>query len=289
MAGGLLYTYAAGTTTPLATYSDAAGVVPNANPVVLDSTGSATVRLGTVSYKFVLKDASSTTQWTADNYDPAPYLTAIANPATGFGADLVANAVRSYDIFSSLRAANIPNLAAGQTLVVDVQGGSAVGDNLAGIFYWSASSTATDDSLNVIKPTAAGSTGRYLRQSGLVNGTFTATLTGMTGSVTFTATYYVSGNIASISCSNRSLDKTGTSNTTSMTLTGLPTVIRPSTLSTTGFCGNVIDAGATKSAQVTYSGAGVLSFALGFDGTTAFTNSGTKGLTRNWNIIYPLD
>lgn len=70
LAGGLLYTYAAGTTNPQATYSDAAGVVPNANPVVLDSTGSATVRLGTSAYKFVLKDSGGTTQWTEDNYLP---------------------------------------------------------------------------------------------------------------------------------------------------------------------------------------------------------------------------
>ena len=67
LAGGLLYTYAAGTTTPLATYSDAAGSTPNANPVVLDSTGTANVRLGESTYKFVLKDSSgATTLWTQD-------------------------------------------------------------------------------------------------------------------------------------------------------------------------------------------------------------------------------
>lgn len=70
LAGGLLYSYQAGTTTPLATYSDAAGTVQNANPVVLDSTGSATVRLGPSAYKFVLKDAGGSTQWTEDNYNP---------------------------------------------------------------------------------------------------------------------------------------------------------------------------------------------------------------------------
>lgn len=70
LAGGLLYTYQAGTTTPLATYSDAAGTIQNANPVVLDSTGSATVRLGAAGYKFVLKDSGGSTQWTEDNYTP---------------------------------------------------------------------------------------------------------------------------------------------------------------------------------------------------------------------------
>src|ERR1700757_861703 len=73
--GGLLYSYAAGGTTPKTTYSDAAGVVPNANPVVLDTNGSATVRLGSGSYHFVLKDATGlTTIWDQDNYQSS-YLT----------------------------------------------------------------------------------------------------------------------------------------------------------------------------------------------------------------------
>lgn len=37
--GGLLYTYAAGTTTPTATYTSDNGVTANANPIVLDSAG----------------------------------------------------------------------------------------------------------------------------------------------------------------------------------------------------------------------------------------------------------
>lgn len=67
LSGGLLYTYAAGTTTPVATYSDDAGTV-NSNPVVLDPAGRATVFL-TVgdSYKFVLKDANDVLQYTQDN------------------------------------------------------------------------------------------------------------------------------------------------------------------------------------------------------------------------------
>lgn len=71
LAGGLLYTYIANTTTPATTWSDFAGSTPNANPVVLDSTGSATVRTDpSVVYKFVLKDSGGATQWTEDYYSP---------------------------------------------------------------------------------------------------------------------------------------------------------------------------------------------------------------------------
>lgn len=67
LAGGLLYTYAAGTTTPLATYTDSTGGTANTNPVVLDSSGQANVWLtqGT-AYKLVLENSVGVVQWTVD-------------------------------------------------------------------------------------------------------------------------------------------------------------------------------------------------------------------------------
>jgi len=75
LTGGLLYTYAAGTTTPLTTYTDSTGATPNTNPIVLDSAGrvSAQVFLTTgSSYKFVLQTSASVTIWTKDNIDGIP-------------------------------------------------------------------------------------------------------------------------------------------------------------------------------------------------------------------------
>lgn len=69
LAGGKLYSYAAGTTTPLDTFTTHAGDTPNTNPVILDANGEADVWTSPgVLYKFVLKDASNVTQWTEDNY-----------------------------------------------------------------------------------------------------------------------------------------------------------------------------------------------------------------------------
>jgi len=67
LAAGKLYTYAAGTTTPLATYTDVGLSVANANPVILDSAGRATVFLTSASYKFVLATSADVTIWTQDN------------------------------------------------------------------------------------------------------------------------------------------------------------------------------------------------------------------------------
>lgn len=57
LSGGKLYTYAAGTTTPKATYTTQAASVENSNPVILDSEGRAIIFIEG-SYKFKLTDSS---------------------------------------------------------------------------------------------------------------------------------------------------------------------------------------------------------------------------------------
>lgn len=66
LAGGLLYTYEQGTTTPKTTYSDSALSVANTNPIVLDANGEANVYLSGY-YKMVLKTSAGVTLWTLDN------------------------------------------------------------------------------------------------------------------------------------------------------------------------------------------------------------------------------
>lgn len=64
--GGLLYSYAAGTATPLTTYLDNAGTT-NTNPVVLDADGYADLWINpTLLYKFVLHDSDGNLLWTKD-------------------------------------------------------------------------------------------------------------------------------------------------------------------------------------------------------------------------------
>lgn len=67
LAGGKLYTYAAGTLTPLSSYTDQGGASPNANPVVLDSAGRASVWLAQSAYRMILKTAADVTVWDVDN------------------------------------------------------------------------------------------------------------------------------------------------------------------------------------------------------------------------------
>lgn len=67
LVGGKLYTYAAGTSTPQDTYTDASGLTPATNPIILDAAGEASVWLGGLSYKFKLTDASDVEVWSVDN------------------------------------------------------------------------------------------------------------------------------------------------------------------------------------------------------------------------------
>lgn len=66
LVGGKLYTYASGTTVPLATYADDTGLISNTNPIILDSRGEAGVWLGPSRYTFLLRDANDNLIWTAD-------------------------------------------------------------------------------------------------------------------------------------------------------------------------------------------------------------------------------
>lgn len=72
LSGGKLWTYAAGTLTPLATYTTQSGGIENSNPVTLDSAGRAPVWLSSSSYRMILKSAAGTTITDDDNISPYP-------------------------------------------------------------------------------------------------------------------------------------------------------------------------------------------------------------------------
>lgn len=89
LVGGKVYTYAAGTTTPLATYTTAAASTPNTNPVILDSRGEASIFFSAANYKIVVKDSLDSTIWTQDNLPGDQAATIVANLAASTGSSLV--------------------------------------------------------------------------------------------------------------------------------------------------------------------------------------------------------
>lgn len=99
-----LFTYLSGTTTKESTYSEVTLTTANANPIVLDSAGRATIYLGAKSYKFVLTTSGDTDPptspiWTQDNVG--------AVPATNVDLDVQGTAGEA------LTAGNVVYLSAG--------------------------------------------------------------------------------------------------------------------------------------------------------------------------------
>jgi len=68
LAGGLVYTYSAGTTTNKTTWTESDKSVAAANPVVLDANGRALI-FADGNYKFVVKDSDDVTLYTWDNLE----------------------------------------------------------------------------------------------------------------------------------------------------------------------------------------------------------------------------
>lgn len=124
-------------------------------------------------------------------------------------------------------------------------------------------------------------------QEGSFTGTLTGYASGPTGTVNYTVisniggtgklvTLYVAANIS------------GTSNATSLTMTGMPAAIRPSaTRLTPALIGTDNGANALFGASIATSGTITFLFGTAFS-ASGFTNSGTKGLIAGWSATYPL-
>jgi hypothetical protein len=71
LTGGKLFTYAAGTTTPLTSYTTSSGDILRTNPIVMDAAGrvpdGGEVWITSAPYKFVLKDSTDVLIATYDN------------------------------------------------------------------------------------------------------------------------------------------------------------------------------------------------------------------------------
>lgn len=131
---GKVYTYIAGSETPLATYTNAGGGTPNANPVILDSAGRANIWLSSSSlYKFIVKDSVDALVYSVDNIggsvNAADLSAATGSSVVGFiqaGAGAVARTAQA----KMREIATIEDYGGG-TDKTDDQNGAAMEDMLA--------------------------------------------------------------------------------------------------------------------------------------------------------------
>jgi hypothetical protein len=143
LAGGKIYFYRAGSTTPLATYEDAQGVTANPNPVVLDSAGSAKIFLLPAKYRVEIYDADGGLIHEIDEIGSA-------SGATLGGTGSLA-IVSNYDELRNLDQDFDAVLVLGRTVASD--GGQ-------GLFLKTDSTADDDDGILLVR----GSSTRYLRE-----------------------------------------------------------------------------------------------------------------------------
>lgn len=90
LSGGKIYTYEAGTTTPLATYTSSSGNTAHTNPIILDAAGrvpaGGEIWNALQLYKFVLKTSADVTIASYDNVGSSFNATAIIANFTGNGS-----------------------------------------------------------------------------------------------------------------------------------------------------------------------------------------------------------
>lgn len=125
----------------------------------------------------------------------------------------------------------------------------------------------------------------------VIDSSFTGTLTGMDSATTGTVNYRIVANAAGTGklCTlyiPASIN--GTSNTTAMTMTGLPAACTPT--NAVRFSTVVVDSSNENHAMALIAAAGTtITFYTDANlSATGFTGSGTKGLGAGWTITYPL-
>jgi len=95
LTGGKIYTYEAGTTTPLASYTSSSGNTAHTNPIVLNAAGrvpsGGEIWIALRLYKFVLETSTGVLIATYDNVGSSFNATAIIANFTGNGTDTTFN------------------------------------------------------------------------------------------------------------------------------------------------------------------------------------------------------
>jgi hypothetical protein len=170
LAGGLIYTYQAGSSTPLVTYTTNAGTIANANPIVLDASGRVPQEIWLLtgfSYKFVLQNANAVLIQTLDNIYPILQNAPASAPAVPTGAILLWSGSTGsipatwYLCDGTNGTPDLRNsfiVGAGSTYAVNATGGTA--DSIVVSHTHTATSTVTDPghihSINVQNLTGNG-------------------------------------------------------------------------------------------------------------------------------------
>jgi hypothetical protein len=127
LAGGLLYVYTAGTTTPATTWTTSSGAVANTNPIVLNAAGRTPYEIwlnSGVTYKFALYTSTNVLIGTYDNIPAIDDPTVFNNLITVTGTnDLIGTSVPPYTSYvAGMTLSFIPVATNTGAVTIDVDG-----------------------------------------------------------------------------------------------------------------------------------------------------------------------
>ena len=209
LSGGKLYTYSAGTTSPLATYTSSTAVTLNPNPIILDSAGRVPAEVWVNSSsiaKFVLKDSTDVLIGTWDNI---PSLVSSLNLTGTNNGVVYFNSVGTFSSGSNLTFDGTNLSVAGAATVgtnLNVAGASALTGN-----------TTVGGTLNV---TGATTLSGALNVVGNVTGTMNVTGTlNASGATTTTGSFTTSGTTTLATGSTLTASPASTDNSTKIATT----------------------------------------------------------------------
>lgn len=292
--GYKLFTYLAGTTTKQATYVDSAGITLNANPIILDYRGEANVWIPpNLRLKYVFAAPNDTDPptnpiWSVDNLVSSQLITLYGGVDSGVVNAYVLNFTANFSAYQDgIVIYWVPSNTNSSASTINVNGlGPIPITNQDGTALSSSQLVAGQFATIVYKSGVF-----VLLSSGIapsvINGSFIPTWTGFGGSPpTCTIFYQKIGSLVILKIG--AVGNTGTSNATTMTITNLPSVLRPLTSPGALIPCALVDNGADALGAFGFGvPAGTINFYKGAaPSASGFTNVGSKGFNPFATLIY---
>lgn len=285
---GQLASFAAGTTTPIATYKDPAGTA-NTNPIILNARGECDLWLQpNVAYKLTLTDSLSNLIWTVDNVVSSQLITLYGGVDTGTANAYLLNFVANFTAYadgiviywipantnSGASTINVNGLGVVNIVNQDgtaLTGGQLTGNQVATIMFKAGAFQLISSGIS----------------ASLNSGSWTPVWSGFSVQPVGTMWYQIVGRQVTLEW----VGGLGTSNANLMGIGNVPGNIRPASASGATFSmlpTVLIDNGAAALGSM---GFGSTSFQFNKGAApsgTGFTVTGSKGLDNGWTATYLL-
>lgn len=275
---GTVSTFAAGTNTPIATYTDSTGLALNTNPIVLNFRGECDIwLLPNVAYKFLVQDVLGNTIWTEDNVVQSQLITLYGGTDTGSANAYLLNFTANFTAYTD-------GIVVYWTPAHTNSGASTININGLGVI----NIVNGDGSALIAGEIVANQPATILIRSGQAvlttsaipaSSTFTTSWTGFSAApATTTIAYRKIGQTVTLLLPVQ----TGTSNSTSFQMS-LPAALLPvgfnsASVPIAGLTDNSVAVTTVGTALISASASGVV-FSKDGSGTNNWTAAGSKGFS----------